>query len=473
MKVVLINPSSNSPGNQGIVREGRIIFPPKEVSGHIGLGYLASSLRTNSISCQIIDADLFDLSLSETCKICVSNKPDLIGITLLHDTFPDGLALIKCLKEEVAVPIVVGGHLPTIAGSQLLNMFPEIDYAIVGEAEEAIVAFVMALSDINLNFQKVPNLIYRNNDGSIHENQIFAPPVLDVLPYPSRDHVEHIFRLQKKSGLPKALRILSSRGCQGRCHFCSINSFYKSFRKFGSWRSRTIEKVVEEISYLNQNYGTKLFYFSDDNFMGPINKAYERIKTFAQCIKIKGLDIRFSITCRIDGFSKGIFKMFKEVGLIHIGVGLENISNDALLIFNKGYLNDVVPNFVACIEEFDLSVSFFMILFHPFATIEEIFQNYLFLKNIGYFQNEIGKRDAYEHLLASRLLVRRFTPFEKILLKYNLHNGYMKKNPFIVKYKFLHEEVEIFWEDLFKRTNGKEDQTEEMFLDLINKYHKH
>ncbi len=156
----------------------------------------------------------------------------------------------------------------------------------------------------------------------------------------------------------------------------------------------------------------------------------------------------------------------------HFGVGLETINNKTLKLFNKGYKNDHVINLVEIGSRLPVSISIFMILYHPFTTLQEIYENYLFLKNIGYYDSKSKQRNGYDSLLQSRLLIRRYTKIENLIKKQELHRGFYKKNPFIVKYKFNNLKVENFWNELIVSCKENYNNVEEIFLETIKKYIK-
>ncbi|NIM11374.1 MAG: hypothetical protein GTO45_05205 [Candidatus Aminicenantes bacterium] len=107
MKIVLINPNYQSPaGIEPGEKKTRVLLP-REISECLGLGYLAAALEESDIHCKIVDADLLNLEDNEILDICNTYQPNLIGITFLHDTFPQGLKLLRLIKKNIPVPIVV------------------------------------------------------------------------------------------------------------------------------------------------------------------------------------------------------------------------------------------------------------------------------------------------------------------------------------------------------------------------------
>lgn len=467
MKVLLVQANTVYSSVFGTHFGDKDIFTSPEISEHLGLGYICAYLIAKGIECKVVDGALMNLSNHDLINMCVEFTPSLIGLTLIHDTFPETLDTFNQLKNNVKTPIVIGGHLPTIAGKKIFKYMPGLKYSIVGEAEESFYKFCKAFG--NREFYKVPNLIYKNRKGKICENKINGMMDIDSLPFPKRTYNNEIFRLQSQFHLPKALRIHGSRGCHGSCNFCSIHSFRKRMHGENNWIPRSIDSIVDEIIMLNDKYKVKCFYFSDDNFLGPMHQQKSRIKKFCNRIKEKKLSIKFSITTRIDGLAYDLIEKLIGVGLTHIGVGLENINNQSLKDLGKGYNNSSVITLVEIGNSLPVSVSMSMILYHPFVKIEDIYDNYKFLKHIGYFDSKVKNRNAFDTLLQSRLLIRKYAPIEQTIINSGLHRGYYSKNPFIVKYDFKDMRVKVLWNKLFTLCKNDYFNVENNFLKTIGK----
>ena len=65
--------------------------------------------------------------------------------------------------------------------------------------------------------------------------------------------------------------VSTSRGCSHSCTFCSQQRFWNK-----TWRARNPKKVVDEIRYLNTNYGLNVFLFTDE-FPTYDRKRWEKL----------------------------------------------------------------------------------------------------------------------------------------------------------------------------------------------------
>ena len=122
---------------------------------------------------------------------------------------------------------------------------------------------------------------------------------LDSLPFPVRDLLPEVLEQTGYASL------LSSRGCYGRCTFCSVNAF---FARFGAkYRMRSVENVLAEMEELQRNYGVRNFAFNDANFICG-RKGRERAFEFAEALLKRGIKARFSIQCRVNDVEKELLR---------------------------------------------------------------------------------------------------------------------------------------------------------------------
>ena len=163
--------------------------------------------------------------------------------------------------------MVVGGwHASYLPDSALEN--PEIDYAIMGEGERAMVELATQLTNgaDQQTIAKIPGVACRL-DGKISK----TPPILiediDSIPYPARHLLDMNF-YDRKIGYLKAKPVdvmHVMRGCPYSCNYCETKKLWGM-----KCRAFSPERVIGELKYMKEKFGSKGIYFIDDNF--TINK---------------------------------------------------------------------------------------------------------------------------------------------------------------------------------------------------------
>lgn len=403
-----------------------LINPPypvleKPFQEHLGLGYLASYLRSKGVETSIIDANLSELNLEQTTAKALEYNPFLIGITVTYqDSFKYTAKLAYSLKDSgYQGKIVIGGIFPTLASQEILKDFPQIDIIVRGEGEKTVFDLYQTLKE-KKELDKIEGIAYRENE------KIFVNPSrklvdnLDSLPDPSRDTLP----LAIKHG--GCISISSSRGCFGNCSFCSIYSFYKMLPG-RNYRYRSVERVLDEIERLVKETGEHKVMFVDAEFIGPGIKGKERAIALAEGIIKKGLKIRFRIEARADNVDEEVLKNLKAAGLAYVFLGVESGIQNALDRFNKSTTVEENLKAIRLLRRLEIPTGIGFIMFDPYTNLNEVIENAEFLQKTGIPYNQL----AVTVSPAAKLIVFTGTEAQKKLTK----EGVLKGNYLGYRYK--------------------------------------
>ncbi len=160
----------------------------------------------------------------------------------------------------------------------------------------------------------------------------------------------------------RAIGIISSRGCPSRCVFCS-NSLNRRVRY------RSSDRFVDEIEYLQDNYGFPGLNFQDDSF--TINTRH----VIAICNKIieRKIKVRWYCSLRVNNVSYDLLALMKEAGCVSLGFGLETGSDRLLKQISKGINTVQVFNAMELSKKLGYKhVSLFLMTSLPGETLEDI-----------------------------------------------------------------------------------------------------
>ncbi|MCP5102120.1 MAG: radical SAM protein, partial [bacterium] len=171
---------------------------------------------------------------------------DMILVTGLMTYWLDGVTVtIKALREKFpAAKVVMGGILPTLVPADQLKNHIDADYYVEGYGETRILEII------------------KENNGAVLPYPDFSD--IDNLPFPAVDY------LSSRDSLP----LMTSRGCPFRCTYCASNLLNKGFLE------RRPEKILEEIYFMHETYGTRHFAIFDDALL--INKRKRFLKVFQE-----------------------------------------------------------------------------------------------------------------------------------------------------------------------------------------------
>lgn len=149
---------------------------------------------------------------------------------------------------------------------------------------------------------------------------------LDSLPFPSYDSIDLMdYRLSPfGTNSRNSCGLVTSRGCYGRCNFCSRNVFGNRIRK------NSAKYVYDLMRWINDLSGITDFLFFDDIFVCD----HRRLEQF--CSSNSRPHFTWSCCARVDGVSLDKLKMMKESGCHMIEFGIESGSQTILDLMGKG-----------------------------------------------------------------------------------------------------------------------------------------
>lgn len=296
LKLGLINPA----GELGDFEKN---LPP------LGLGYIASYLQRYYGN--------LDIKITSDLEEIIRFKPDIIGVTGYTQNFQIVKKMSEQLKNELDVPILLGGHHITTVPACLPD---SCDIGVMGEGEETMHQLLLnyersGFSKESLKY--VEGIVFKNKSITITEKRELIEPI-DKIPFPDRD----LFNLNTK-----ITHIMTSRGCPYRCCYCSSCIFWNRVRMF------TPEYVVNEIELLINKYNINNIIIYDDVFI--LNK--ERVKRISELIEEKDINNRvsFSVQARVNLITDDICQHLKKMNVTSIGFGFES-GSDRILKSLKG-----------------------------------------------------------------------------------------------------------------------------------------
>lgn len=300
------------------------------------LVYLAGAAREAEVTPAIYDAMNKMHSYAEIRAEIERVKPDYV---LTYDylpvtgaistaALPDSIAILKLAKEiDPAIVTMLGGPHPTfLPGEVLESEKGVVDYVLLGEAESTLKALLPALR--NGTVKDVKGIAYLDNGTLVANAKRDQITDLDELK-PAWDLLEWELYNYWVAPAGRMASILTSRGCEMSCSFCSQRLFWR-----GSWRARKPEKVIEEIVFLHEKYQVKVFTLIDA-YPTRDRKRWERL---LDLLIEKNLGITLLMETRVEDIvrDKDILDKYRKAGIIHVYVGAESADETVLNSLNKG-----------------------------------------------------------------------------------------------------------------------------------------
>lgn len=340
---------------------------------NLGLEYIKSYLNVNNyMDVNIIHCQQDEIDLQGLQYILKMESPDILGISIAFEStdYIGGIESARIYKELYPERVVfAGGHAATFGYTKLLNDCSYIDYVVISEGERTTLELISAMEGV-FEPSKIPGLAYRTKRKIIVTQKRELISNLDMLPFPNRDGY--------KKHKPDYALIETSRGCWGRCRFCSVPAFF-SYCDGPIWRTRSAENIVEEVTQIYTQWGITKFDFVDDNFIGNGEVGRKKVETFVKLIKNREIDIKFNVACRVDSISVDVFKMLKEVGLNKIYIGIESGCDKTLKRYNKNVTKEDNKNAISIVKQLGVDAKLNFIMFDPWMSMEELLETLKFI----------------------------------------------------------------------------------------------
>lgn len=345
---------------------------------HLGVAYLSSYLQEKGYT-DVSIKEVFGIADTKNLEDVLKEKYDMVGFSTTCVAMREIINVSNAVKEKYPYThITMGGHMATFWGQKILENYSCVDSVIRGEGEITCYELVKALEN-NEDFEKIEGLTYKKND------KIFANPDrlliknLDILPFPVRDQFElHNNRFQY-------LRICSSRGCLGKCGFCS--SYVGRTQKDFCWRGRSPKNVVDEIETLVKKYNFHTYDFVDSTFEDPGEFGKQRIAQIAHELINRDLNIFYNCCFRAEDWydsDRELLRLLVDSGLEKVNIGFESGNDRGLKLLHKRARSKDNQRVIKLLADFpEVYITFGFIMFHPDSILEDLKDNADFLYGTG------------------------------------------------------------------------------------------
>ncbi len=367
-KVLFVNP---------VIRE-------KDVPRHVpyGMAVLASLAMNAGHLVQVCDANAWRLEDDVLRQVLQADDWDVVAAGGITTTYGYVKKICEFTKEYAAdALLVIGGGLLTSMPRDIMQLLPQIDIGIVGEAFVTFNEILAQVDARGVDPGEITGVIYRTKDGHLEMTEQRGLLMdLDALPYPANElfplkevYFPNSQALYSEEGMmaQRRLDINASYGCSLICKFCfhlGISGDMKYIKNEqgdpdvlfdapGSF-TRTIryhspQYIVNMVKHLRDRYEVDFIGFLDENLMTM--DQYSRrtwMKEICELWIAEGLQprcvrdgVEHDETCRgihWGGTShatlctREILALMRKAGCSHLVYGYESFSPQIMKRLGKG-----------------------------------------------------------------------------------------------------------------------------------------
>ena len=287
----------------------RILFVEKQIDYEpLGLLYLSSVLRQAGH-----DVRLAIASDEDPVAVAREWQPGVVGYSVYTGSQGYYRDLNLRIKEAANVVSVFGGPHPTYFPEYVEE--PGVDAVCIGEAEGALLDLVEFVQ-VGRTLTGIENWWFKR-DGEIERNPVrLLEDDMDRIAFPDRELLFEKDEFARQSGIK---HFITSRGCPYDCTYCFNHALAEIYQGKGKrLRQMGIDKVIEEIRWVQERYPLQFVVFLDDLFIVHAKWLEELAEKLP-----REVGLPFFCNVRANLVTPQKIEMLKRAGCASVGMGLE------------------------------------------------------------------------------------------------------------------------------------------------------
>lgn len=338
---------------------------------------VSTVLKNDGNEVRLLDAPAEGKSVNEA--VSIASEYETVLLLTSSMTFKDDCEILNRIKKAnpSSKTIVFGSH-PTFMPEACLKE-KSIDIIAMREPEFIIRDL---LRDIpNDSWRSVKGIGFME-DGKVVINE----------PYPFIENLDEL-PIWDRLLLPKGLKYYNplirkypyttsetSRGCPGKCLFCTAPAMYG-----GKMRCWSAEKVVREIEQLVKE-GYKEIYYRDETFTTFKKRNIE----ICNAILEKGIKISWLCNVRVGTVDEETLALMKKAGCHTIKIGVESGVQEILDKSNKGIKVEGTRDLFKWAKKYGINTHAHVMIGMPGDTKETLDITLKFLKELDPTTLDVG-----------------------------------------------------------------------------------
>lgn len=346
----------------------------------------------------------------DLAKKIVDFKPDLIGITIVEDTYDLALSLLESIKE-FDIPVIAGGVFVTFSPDEVIAN-DTVDMICIGEGEEALVELCEKMSE-DEDYSTIKNLWIKKKDGKVIRNSLRKLIDINELPFIDYDIFEKKRLYRPMYGkIYTMIHIEMDRGCPYNCTYCEAPQLRRLFRDNGCgnyYRKKNVNRLMDEMKYLKDKYHPDYVNFNAESFLA---KSVKELREFAE--RYREIGLPFWCQSRPETVTEEKIKLLKDMNCKNLQFGIEHGNEEfRARILNRTGSNKQMLQAFKIVERYKIDYTVNNIIGFPDETRELIFDTINFNRQIN----------------PATINCYLFTPYKgTALYKYCIENGYLAKD---------------------------------------------
>ncbi|MCH9686811.1 MAG: RiPP maturation radical SAM C-methyltransferase [Deltaproteobacteria bacterium] len=306
---------------------------------------------------------------------------DVVGFTSVFQQHCAALAMARRIKERhPALTIVFGGcNLEGEMGLEFVRSVPFIDYAVIGEGDEAFPALLDRLAEGERS-PTIPNVAYCH-DGEVVFGGSGPRVSLEASPAPNYDD---FFTTALDLELPARVRgqdmllpFESARGCwwgaKHHCTFCSMNKAQMDYY------AKPARETLAQLDELVDRYGIYTLG-ATDNILAPhyVDELFEVVAEQRKDYRLV-YEVKANLTqAQLRSLSRG--------GVVWMQPGIESLNTHVLALMDKGATGLINVRMMKWARYYGISIGWHVLRGFPGERVEDYEDQLVTMRLIGHLE---------------------------------------------------------------------------------------
>lgn len=349
----------------------------------------------------------------EFLEHCLHSVPwyqyDAVGFSSVFVQNAAALAFARLLKEAhpQLITIFGGANFEDEMGLEYVRKLPWIDYAVLGEADEALPKLLQHLA-LDRPVPSLPGVASVMDGALDFSGPSPLPRNLDALPIPNYDdYFSTAARLDMPDALtPDSIQLPfeSARGCwwgeKKHCTFCGLNTMGMAYR------SKSPARILREIDTLAKRYRTR--------YLGAVDNIldHRHIGGVFGALAAESKDYRFFYEVKAN-LRRDQLALLAKGGIRRIQPGIESLNTHILELMRKGVTGIKNVRLMKWAAYYGIGVAWNLLVGFPGEREEDYSHQLALMKLLRHLPPPSG---------AFRISLQRFSPNFTQAAKMGFHN---------------------------------------------------
>jgi len=276
-------------------------------------------------------------------------RPDMVGFSVMTDSYRWALALAKVIKEKLALPTIFGGIHPTCLPESTLSN-PEVDIVCVGEGEHAMTELARLWDEGGRldDLPEIPGLWFKRDGQVVRTGVGRLADDLDRLPFADKQLFYNAMPVMKRH-----FNISTSRGCPHNCTFCCtpvVRDMYKDMGRY--WRRRSTENSLAELVEAKEKWKCRSVSFLDDIF--TIDKKW--LKEFLPRYKER-IGLPYFCLVHPATVDEETAQLLRGSGCVNVELGVQTVNEELRrLVLRRRGTNEQIATAIKVLRSVGITV---------------------------------------------------------------------------------------------------------------------